>query len=185
MCSAEASSRINRKWGSCVKRWTYGLNGYHRTCTVELQEARAIWFWLEDLADKACALAHKLPRVPLIGRIPVRDPETGERTSLGEYYGDHPGEWFHAWVCSRLCDLMYSAKAPKVKLRVVPMGWDEAKRLLYNDNPSFWDEQEQIGEEMHREREAEREAARTVVPGVVTRVRSGKSEFITEEGYNR
>lgn len=128
-----------------MQHWSYGLNGYCRTCGVSLEEGPWWAFWLTDGFLQSC---DRMPtwRIPLLDRFKiVRDDE---EYTFGGYYGDDLRNLWHSFVCMPLFDFGHKY----ITCKYIKLPWESGKELFYEDDKTWWDEEERDGAEMRREK---------------------------------
>lgn len=125
-----------------MQKWGVGLNGYHRTCSLWLDEGPWWSFWLQDAA---CWVCDHIPKwkVPFVSLFKVKDG--GNTYTVAERYGDTWHDLFHVFVCGPVVQWAFGKVTKRYGL---PVEWELGKVLFYKDDPERWDDQEREGDAM-------------------------------------
>ncbi len=146
-----------------MKRWSIGINSYHKTAHVVLEELPLYVSLIEKANDRFCGfinsyLAISFPNIFPKKRDPIEDcvcknleikcDNHDKLYTLKEWYGDLGQFW-----CGHVCQNIFGWCWSKTKCTSLDITYDKCKELFYEDNKEYFDEQEKQAEEMRKEDE--------------------------------
>jgi len=124
-----------------VRKWTYGINSYHKTASLILEDAPWWVFVLEDFVD---FLSANIPAIPFPSiKIYLTNEEDIEcnggdnRTSLRDWYGD-----LHQWFHCRIHNPIFHFCVRRIRWKEVKIEYDRAKELFRDEDKEFWETEE-------------------------------------------
>ena len=142
-----------------MKHWSYGINSYHRTASLLLNEAPWYVFFIEWLFDGILSCVH-VPKIPFPNILPskrnkIEDcacknmakqcEDHDQLYTLQEWYGDL-GQWYHVNVCSPITE--WAQK--RVKSIDFEVDYDVLVQKFSVDK-AYFDEQERLADEWRKE----------------------------------
>lgn len=132
-----------------MKSWSYGLNGYYKTASIWLHEAPFYIFLLDWLANCICGIvpAISFPKLPLKLSLEKAEDNDGERwTTWKDWYGDL-GQFVHC----HFHDPIFQFCQARMNEKWVEIDWEKLKKIFYEEDKEFWDDEEQLAEEIREE----------------------------------
>jgi hypothetical protein len=129
-----------------MKVWGYGINSYHKTAQIHVEEAAWWVFALENSIEFICDI---MPSIPFPNvKLRLRDPEDieineSEWTTWKDWYGDL-NQYIHLFVHCPV--LEYCNK--KMKSQSVDITYEKAREMFYDSDRKFFDQAETRGDEM-------------------------------------
>ena len=129
-----------------MKKWDYGINSYHKTAQIHVDEAAWWVFALDNLIEFICDIMPSIP-FPKV-KLRLRDPEDieineSEWTTWKDWYGDL-NQHFHLFVHCPVFE--YCNK--KMKSQSVDITYEKAREMFYDSDRKFFERAEVIGDEM-------------------------------------
>jgi len=123
-----------------MRRWSYGINSFHKKATIYIEDGSFFIFAIDNFIEFIC------DHIPPIGlpdiKINLKNNEDIEfndgnkQTTLRDWYGDLR-ELFHLFVHVPIFD--YCNK--RINVRSLEIEYEEVKRIFYNEDKKFWDEE--------------------------------------------
>jgi hypothetical protein len=132
-----------------MKSWGYGANSYHKTTSVYLEEGHWWFFFIRAFGDFICEHAPSIP-LPNI-KFKLNDKEDvkfhgSEWTTLKEWYGDL-NQVVHLKIHEPILDFFWK-KTTEINIEVP---YSKLRKLFYEKDKEWWDEQEMSAKEMRRD----------------------------------
>jgi hypothetical protein len=121
----------------------YGINSYLKKCSLHID---FVPFWLvilENFFTFICA--YLVPSIPLPKIKIIREDE---KTTVKEYYGDLQ-QVFHLYVHNPI----YEYCCRRTDSKSIELDYETARKVFYDKDKKFWDDEEKLAEEMRFEDE--------------------------------
>ena len=126
-----------------MRVWGYGINSYHKTASIHIEDA-AWWIWgLDWLVDKVCSFIIPIPLPP----IPIR---LWDKDSI-EFNGGKKWIKLNEWVdnlrglfCCFVHQNVSNFCWKRIESKFLEIDYDKLRELLYDGDSKFWNECEQI-----------------------------------------
>lgn len=115
-----------------MKSWSYGINTYHKTASIWLEEGHWYIFFLDRAIEFLCSIIPPIP-FPNIGRI----IDEGEKYTLKEWWGDLD-QWFCCSVHGPITNFCYK----RINNFHIDIKYSKCRELFYGKDKRYWDEQE-------------------------------------------
>jgi hypothetical protein len=138
-----------------MKTWSYGINSLYKTASIDLQTGPWWVFALGRTAELCCDLA---PSIPLPGaKKRLKDQEDIELnggnpwTTWKEWYGDL-SQLFHCFVHIPI----FNFCERRIQSRNVELGYDKVKEMFYEEDKSFWEEEQALTQDLQHDPVSER-----------------------------
>ena len=124
-----------------MRKWGYGVNSYHKTASILVEEAPFSVFLLEWIFDKWCGLIPCIPFPRILIKLRSKESIGWNNgncwTTMKDWYGDL-NSLFHLFVHDRVFEFCESRKNSKV----IGVDYNNLKDVIYEWDKKFWDEQE-------------------------------------------
>jgi hypothetical protein len=129
-----------------MKVWGYGINSYHKTAHIYVDEAAWWVFALDNVIEFICDIMPSIP-FPKV-KLRLRDPEDieineSEWTTWKDWYGDL-NQYFHLFVHCPVFEYCHD----KMKSQFVDITYEKAREMFYDSDRKFFDQAETRGDEM-------------------------------------
>jgi len=138
-----------------MERWGLGINSYHKTAHIWCDVAPFYIFWLDDIMTAICGyliLSIPFPRIPLrLKDDEMEDNDDKRWTTWRDWYGDL-SQWFHLYMHIPIFD--FCNKCEKHYWLEVP--YRKTRKIFYEMDKDYWDEEEQQAKEMKQEDKAKK-----------------------------
>ena len=128
-----------------MRRWSYGINGYHKTAGVFITEAPAWVFALDWLADIGCRVVPRW-KVPLLSHFHHTDDD-GEVYTLSEWYGPT----FHSLYDAIIHDPLWRWLQAKGRHYHLEVSYDECRAVFEPLDHEQWRFDDEITEKIRDE----------------------------------
>lgn len=131
-----------------MRRLGYGINSYLKTASIYVDYAPAWIFGLNDISDFLCSIIPPIPLPP----IPIRlfDKESiefndGDKwTTLKDWCGTLR-DLVHLFIHTPIIEYCWR----KIDGRVIAIDYSEARKVFYDRDKVFWDEQEEAASKIN------------------------------------
>ena len=129
-----------------MRKWSYGINSYHKTATIYVDDAPWWIFALERSIEFICDIIPSIP-FPKV-KMRLRDPGDiecieSEWTTWKEWYGDL-NQYFHVLAHN---PVFYYCQ-DRMKTKFVDITYDKAREMFYDSDRKFFDGEAAIGDEI-------------------------------------
>ena len=115
-----------------MKSWSYGINTYHKTASIWLEEGRRYIFLLDRAVEFLCSIIPPIP-FPNIGKI----VDDGEEYTLKEWWGS-----LDQMVCCSIHSPITIFCYRKINRTWIDIKYNKCRELFYEKDKEYWDEQE-------------------------------------------
>lgn len=119
-----------------MKKWSWGINGLHRMCGISLIEEP---WWSEPLGDVVSWVCDHTPHIPLPFLKLFKTTQDGHTYTLYDWCGGDLHSVFCFYIHMPLAN--WALNRGKC-VHHIELGWEEGKRIFYEENPEMWDEEE-------------------------------------------
>jgi len=135
-----------------MRKWTYGINSYHKTAHICVDDAPWWVFALDNLIEFICDIIPSIP-FPRV-RLRLRDPEDiecneSEWTTWKDWYGDL-NQYFHLYAHCPVFEYCQD----KMNSKSVDIPYEKARGMFYDSDKKFFDQHEALGHEIRAEENA-------------------------------
>jgi len=127
-----------------MRNWSYGINGLHKSASINLEEAPFYMFILKEIFDFIDSLILPIP----LPKIKMKLKDLGDIEANGEewttwhdWYGDL-SQLFWVYVY----DPFFQWYNKKIDEKVIDIPYRKLRKLFYAVDKKFWDKQEEIDE---------------------------------------
>jgi len=124
-----------------MRKIDYAINSYYKKCSLHIDFASLWIFTLEKIIDFICG--YLIPSIPLPKIKIIRE---GEKTTLKEYYGDLQ-QVFHLYMH----DPVFEYCCSRMDSKYIELNYETARKVFYDKDKKFWDDEESMAEEMRLE----------------------------------
>jgi hypothetical protein len=128
-----------------MRVWYYGVNVYHKTAQIMVDEAPWYIFLLDRVVGWICGVIPAIPLPKIKMKLNKEDADfVGyEFTTWKDWYGD-TNQWFYIHIHMPVFHYCNS----KGKDYAIPVDYDKLKELFYKADKEFWDNEIKSAEEI-------------------------------------
>lgn len=132
-----------------MKSWGYGINSYHKTTSVYLEEGHWWLFFIRAFGDFICEHTPCIPlpsiKFKLVDKEDIKFNGGNNWTTLKEWYSSL-NDIVHLFIHEPILDLFWK----KIKETDIEIPYSKLRKLFYEVDKEWWDEQENSAKEIMR-----------------------------------
>jgi hypothetical protein len=133
-----------------MKSWSYGINSYHKTSSICLEEGAWWLFLIRAFGDFICEYTPCIPlpniKFRLSDKGDIKFNGGNKWTTLKEWYGSL-NDIVHLFIHEPILDFFWK----KIKETDIEIPYSKLRKLFYEVDKEWWDEQETSAKEMKKD----------------------------------